>query len=80
MYNGEFNGGFCKCKCIRRSGNEEVNYLASYRFMIKIGNEYGKGKTYICIESRYSRINRYKLFKNPFNDGESTKEELFQKL
>ena len=35
MYNGEFNGGFCKCKCIRRSGNEEVNYLASYRFMIK---------------------------------------------
>ena len=35
---------------------------------------------YICIESRYSRINRYKLFKNPFNDGESTKEELFQKL
>ena len=37
-------GGFCKCKCIRRSGNEEVNYLASYRFMIKIGNEYGKGK------------------------------------
>ena len=32
------------------------------------------------IESRYSRINRYKLFKNPFNDGESTKEELFQKL
>ena len=44
MYNGEFNGGFCKCKCIRRSGNEEVNYLASYRFMIKNGNEYGKGK------------------------------------
>lgn len=28
----------------RHSGNEEVNYLASYRFMIKIGNEYGKGK------------------------------------
>ena len=23
----------------RHSGNEEVNYLASYRFMIKIGNE-----------------------------------------
>ena len=22
MYNGEFNGGFCKCKCIRRSGND----------------------------------------------------------
>ena len=49
MYNGEFNGGFCKCKCIRRSGNEEVNYFASYRFMIKIGNEYGKGKTYTSV-------------------------------
>ena len=79
MYNGEFNGGFCKCKCIRRSGNEEVNYLASYRFMIKIRKRIRKRKNiYICIESRYSRINRYKLFKNPFNDGESTKEELFQ--
>lgn len=65
MYNGEFNGGFCKCKCIRRSGNEEVNYLASYRFMIKIGNEYGKGKTYTSVskadipgltDTSYSRI------------------------
>ena len=65
MYNGEFNGGFCKCKCIRRSGNEEVNYLASYRLMIKIGNEYGKGKTYTSVskadipgltDTSYSRI------------------------
>ena len=28
----------------RHSGNEEVNYLASYRFMIKIGNEIRKRK------------------------------------
>lgn len=65
----------------RHSGNEEVNYLASYRFMIKIGNEYGKGKTYTSVsKADIPWINRYKLFKNPFNDGESTKEELFQKL
>ena len=51
MYNGEFNGGFCKCKCIRRSGNEEVNYLASYRFMIKIGNEYGVESIIFCDTS-----------------------------
>lgn len=30
-------------------GNERVNYLASYRFMIKIGNAYGKGKTYTAV-------------------------------
>lgn len=49
----------------RHSGNEEVNYLASYRFMIKIGNEYGKGKTYTSVskadipgltDTSYSRI------------------------
>lgn len=30
-------------------GNERVNYLACYRFMIKIGNAYGKGKTYTAV-------------------------------
>ena len=69
----------------RHSGNEEVNYLASYRFICRRALCHSKRirkrkNIYICIESRYSRINRYKLFKNPFNDGESTKEELFQKL
>lgn len=33
----------------RNSNNEYVNYLASYRFMIKIGNVYGSGKTYTEI-------------------------------
>lgn len=33
----------------RHVNNEPVNYLASYRFMIKIGNEYGKGKTYTAV-------------------------------
>ena len=65
----------------RHSGNEEVNYLASYRFMIKIGNEYGKGKTYTSVskadipgltDTSYSRIRSMM--------ANLTKEELFQKL
>ncbi|MFR2171571.1 MAG: hypothetical protein ACLS54_13190 [Anaerostipes hadrus] len=64
----------------RHSGNEEVNYLASYRFMIKIETNTERKNIYICIESRYSRINRYKLVKNPFNDGESTKRRAFSKI
>ena len=59
--NPDFHGLYQR----RHAGNEEVNYLASYRFMIKIGNEYGKGKTYTSVskadipgltDTSYSRI------------------------
>ncbi|MBS7007280.1 S8 family peptidase [Anaerostipes sp.] len=33
----------------RNADKEKVNYLASYRFMIKIGNQYGNGKTYTAV-------------------------------
>lgn len=64
----------------RNVNNEPVNYLASYRFMIKIGNEYGKGKTYTAvaqskipgltdnsynkIRSAMSKIQKKSFFKN----------------
>ncbi|MFR2774656.1 MAG: S8 family peptidase [Anaerostipes sp.] len=67
----------------RHSNNEAVNYLASYRFMIKIGNEYGKGKTYTevtkdkipgltatsysRIRSAMSKIQKKSFFKNYSN-------------
>lgn len=59
--NPDFHGLYQR----RHAGNEEVNYLASYRFMIKIGNEYGKGSTYTAVtqdkipglsDTSYSRI------------------------
>lgn len=67
----------------RHANNEAVNYLASYRFMIKIGNEYGKGKTYTAvtrdkisgltatsysrIRSAMSNIQKKSFFKNYSN-------------
>ncbi len=43
--NPDFHGLYQR----RHAGNEEVNYLASYRFIDQIGNEYGKGKTYTAV-------------------------------
>ncbi len=48
--NPDFHGLFRRK--LSSDNYEVVNYLASYRFMIKIGNEYGKGKTYTSVRKQ----------------------------
>ncbi|WP_409015824.1 S8 family serine peptidase [Anaerostipes caccae] len=43
--NPDFHGFYVR----KNSNKENVNFLASYRFMIKIANAYGKGKTYTAV-------------------------------